>query len=330
MNPGGDENRYQEFGAALRQSGLFPLRAEGIQTLQINFGKICNQACRHCHVEAGPKRTESIAKDTLVECLRILREAGIPSADLTGGAPELNPHFRWFVQECHGIGIDVIVRCNLTVLLEAGQEDLSEFFRDQEVEIVASLPHYSERSVDQQRGGGVFEKSVEAMRLLNRLGYGRPGTGLVLNLVFNPGGAFLPPAQGEIEADFRRELGRRFSVTFNHVLTLTNMPIGRFREFLESTRNYRPYMERLIESFNPKAAAAVMCRNMLSVGWDGGLYDCDFNQMLGLTCDHGVPAHVRDFDAGVLAHRQIVTNLHCYGCTAGSGSSCGGSLIDED
>jgi radical SAM/Cys-rich protein len=321
--------QLKDFDAALREARQFPLRASGIEVLQLNFGKLCNQACRHCHVEAGPNRKEMISKETLEACLRIVREAGIPTADLTGGAPELNPHFRWFVSECRGADTLVMVRSNLTVILEPGMEDLPEFYRDLQVEVIASLPYYLEKNVNAQRGGGVFEKSIEAMRRLNEVGYGKEGSPLVLNLVYNPGGAFLPPPQASIEADFRKELGRRHSVEFNGLYTITNMPIGRFRGFLERTGNFASYMDRLIQAYNPAAADGVMCRTTLSVSWDGSLYDCDFNQMLDLTCDHGAPKHIREFSVERLTGRRIVTGLHCYGCTAGAGSSCGGALVDE-
>lgn len=320
-------NLFVDFDCALRDSHLFPLTATGIEILQINFGKLCNQSCKHCHVEAGPNRKEVIDKETLSSCLTILSECQIPTVDITGGAPELNPNFRWFVSRCKELNKHVMVRCNLTVLLEPGQEDLLEFYSEGHVEVIGSLPYYLERNVDAQRGPGVFEKSIEAMKRLNTKGYGRKESPYVLNLVYNPGGAFLPPTQSAIETDFKRELDRRYGVSFNNLYTIANMPIGRFRNFLENTGNYRSYMQRLISAYNPQAAAGVMCRYTVSVGWDGCLYDCDFNQMLGLNCNHGAPTHINEFSLDTLQTRRIVTGLHCYGCTAGSGSSCGGAVV---
>ncbi len=319
----------QDFDASLKDSGLFPLHASGIEILQINFGRLCNQSCRHCHVDAGPGRTEVIGRETLDACLRILQQADIRVVDVTGGAPEMNPHFRWFVARCRKSDRRVMVRSNLTILLAQGQKDLGAFYRDHKCEVIASLPYYTGKVVDAQRGGGVFERSIKAMRHLNRLGYAQEGTGLILDLVYNPGGAFLPPAQAAIEAEFKRELARRHGIRFNRLLTITNMPIGRFHDLLVRRNLYREYMERLIGSFNSRAAAAVMCRTTLSVGWDGSIFDCDFNQMLGLCCDHGAPDHIRDFDLARLKERRIVTGGHCYGCTAGAGSSCGGAIIPE-
>lgn len=317
------------FDKALAESRLYPLKATEVAVFQINFGKLCNQACLHCHVEAGPNRSERISRKTLETCLKILPTPEIKTVDITGGAPELNPHFRWFVEECRKLEKQVLVRSNLTVIFEPGGEDLPEFYAANTVEVVASLPYYLEKTVDSQRGRGVFEKSIQALKKLNRVGYGMPDSGLILNLVFNPNGAFLPPAQAAIEADFKRELKRRYDISFNHLFTITNMPIGRFKHFLERSGNYEAYMKRLIEAYNPQAAAGVMCRYTLSIGWDGTLYDCDFNQMLGWNCDHGAPLHINQFDLKKLKSRRIVTGLHCYGCTAGAGSSCGGAVIDR-
>jgi len=318
----------KEFDLSLRESALFPLTATDIDVLQINFGKLCNQSCKHCHVEAGPGRKGMISRNILEKCLDILRSGNISTVDITGGAPEMNPHFEWFVKESAASGKQVMVRCNLTILLETGYEHLMPFYADQGVEMIASLPYYSERFVDSQRGSGVFDKSIKVLQMLNELGYGDESKGLILNLVYNPAGAFLPPSQAGIEADFKRELLRRFGVQFNHLYTITNMPIGRFREFLKNTGNYESYMRRLICAYNPRAAANVMCRHTLSVGWDGSLYDCDFNQVLALNCNHGAPGHIREFDLNKLRNRQIVTGLHCYGCTAGAGSSCGGAVAE--
>ncbi len=314
------------FDSRLAQAGLFPLYATGISVFQINVGKLCNQTCRHCHVDAGPDRTESMSRETAQSCIDALAKTAIPTVDITGGAPELNPNFRWLVEQTHRLGRHVLDRCNLSVLLLPSQADLAEFLAAHRVEIIASLPYYRASQTDAQRGEGIFDKSIEALRLLNGLGYGKEGTGRILNLVYNPVGAFLPPKQEAIEAQFRRELRRLHSVEFNHLYTITNMPVSRFLEFLVESGNYEGYMERLANAFNPSAAAGVMCRYTLSVGWDGRLYDCDFNQMLDLPIDHGAPSHIRDFDPAQLHQRQIVTRNHCYGCAAGSGSSCGGAL----
>ncbi len=314
------------FETQLDRMGLLPLRATGITVFQINVGKLCNQTCRHCHVDAGPDRTESMTRDTAEQCIQALAQTDIPTVDITGGAPELNPNFRWLVEQAHALGRHVLDRCNLSVLLLPSQADLGEFLAKHRVEVVASLPSYQAGQTNAQRGEGIFEKSIEALRLLNRLGYGQPDSGLLLNLVYNPTGAFLPPKQEAIEAQFRKELLARQGVSFNHLYTITNMPISRFLEFLLESGNYEQYMERLANAFNPTAAASVMCHHTISVSWDGRLYDCDFNQMLDLPISQSRPAHIRDFDQVQLAQRQIVTNNHCYGCTAGAGSSCGGAV----
>jgi radical SAM/Cys-rich protein len=252
-----------------------------------------------------------------------LRRTGIPTVDITGGAPELNPNFQWLVEQSRELGRHVIDRCNLTVLLLPQQSGTAEFLARHQVEVICSLPYFLAEQTDAQRGGGVFEQSIEALQSLNTLGYGRPGSGLLLNLVYNPVGAFLPPAQQAVEADFKRELGRRHGIQFNSLYTITNMPISRFLEFLLRSGNYERYMEKLADAYNPAAAAGVMCRDTISIGWDGALYDCDFNQMLDLPVASGM--HIRDFRPELLAERRIVTGEHCYGCTAGSGSSCGGA-----
>ncbi len=322
------EFRFKDFDSSLQESELFPLTATDIGVLQINFGKLCNQTCKHCHVEAGPARTEIISRDVLESCLAILRASEIPTVDITGGAPEMNPQFEWFADEVTQLDRHVMVRSNLTILLEPGYEHLPEFYADRRIEIIASLPYFSERFVDSQRGKGVFNRSIKALQILNELGYGDEATGLMLNLVYNPAGAFLPPSQAGIEADFKRELWQRYGIRFNHLFTIANMPIGRFADFLMKTGNYESYIQRLIAAYNPQAAAGVMCRYTLSVGWDGSLYDCDFNQMLELNCDHGAPDHINNFDFNIVKTRRIVTGLHCYGCTAGAGSSCGGAVVE--
>ncbi|MBX9962702.1 MAG: arsenosugar biosynthesis radical SAM protein ArsS [Burkholderiales bacterium] len=317
---------WPRFDERVARAGLLPLEATGIEIFQINVGKFCNQTCRHCHVDAGPERTEQMTRETAELCIRALVRTDIPTVDITGGAPELNANFRWLVQEARALGRHVMDRCNLSVLLVKPQERLAEFLAEQRVEIIASLPYFRPAQADAQRGEGVFEKSVEALRRLNALGYGIEGSGLTLNLVHNPVGAFLPPAQKSIEALFRHELAHSHGITFNNLYTITNMPISRFLEFLLASGNFEGYMERLANAFNPAAARAVMCRNTISVGWDGTLYDCDFNQMLDLPVTAGVPRHIRDFDAASLGRRAIVTANHCYGCTAGAGSSCGGAV----
>jgi radical SAM/Cys-rich protein len=314
------------FDEALGDGDLFPLRATGIGVLQINVGRLCNLTCRHCHVEAGPSRREVMSADTVALCIQVLERTTIPVVDITGGSPELNPNFRWMVERSRALGRQVTVRSNLTVLLAPSPSDLPRFLADREVEIVASLPYFTAGPTDAQRGAGVFDRSIEALRVLNALGYGGADGRLRLHFVYNPGGAYLPPAQHAIEADFRRELGRRHGIVFNSLYTIANMPIGRFREFLQASGNYERYMVKLADAYNPSAAANVMCRTTLSVGWDGTLYDCDFNQSLGLTTDHGAPMRLQEFSLEALKERRIVTGPHCYGCTAGAGSSCRGAV----
>ena len=314
----------RQFDDAISASGLFPLCPTGITVLQINVGKLCNQTCRHCHVDAGPHRREVMSRETAEYCIAALRNTDIPTVDITGGAPELNPNFRWLVQQVRALGRHVIDRCNLSVLLLPSQAGLIEFLAEHEVEITASLPYFQAAQTDAQRGAGVFEKSIEAIRRLNDAGY---GSRLKLNLVFNPVGAFLPPPQSAIEADFRRELLRKYGVVFSSLYTITNMPISRFLDYLRDSGNYERYMTRLMNGFNSAAAASVMCRNILSVGWDGTLYDCDFNQMLELPLAAPAPRHIRDFNIDLLNSRRIVTAQHCFGCTAGAGSSCSGSTV---
>lgn len=312
---------HKRFADALAGCGLYPLTASKVEVLQVNVGKLCNQTCAHCHVDAGPDRREIMTRQTAELCLEALRSSAIRTIDITGGAPELNPNFRWLVEQARAMGRHVTDRCNLSVLLLPSQTDLPVFLAEHQVEVIASLPYYLEEATDAQRGGGVFQKSVEALRRLNALGYGHPDSALKLNLVYNPVGAYLPPSQAAIEADFRRELKRRYGIVFHSLYTITNMPISRFLEFLLRSGNYDRYMERLVNSFNPRAAAGVMCRTLISVGWDGKLYDCDFNQMLELPI-----GHIREFDKALLERREIVIDQHCYGCTAGAGSSCGGAI----
>lgn len=303
------------------------LTAPSLTTLQVNLGKLCNQACTHCHVEAGPKRTENMTTATVDRLLHLMKASkGLTTLDLTGGAPELNPEFRRLVQEAKGLGLHVIDRCNLTVLSEPGQEDTAQFLADHGVEVVASLPCYSEANVDKQRGKGVFGKSITALQTLNALGYGQEGSGLRLTLVYNPGGAFLPPDQGALEADYRARLFRDFGIVFSQLFTITNMPIKRFAWQLNRAGDLERYMDLLVSSFNPGTVEGLMCRTQLSVSWDGKLYDCDFNQMLELPIEHGDTLDTIDSFHQVL-NRPIVTRGHCFGCTAGAGSSCGGTLL---
>lgn len=301
------------------------LFSETIDTLQVNVGKLCNQACKHCHVDASPKRTEIMRRETIDECLRVLREYKIPTLDITGGAPELNPNFRYFVTEAGKLNTKIIVRHNLTVMFESGQTDLPGFFAENETEVVSSLPYFLQTQTDAQRGTGVFDKSVEALKKLNAVGYGTSEK-LILNLVYNPVGAFLPPAQDAIEADFRRELKTRYDISFNNLFTITNMPIARFLDWLRRTKNEASYMTRLINAFNPATIEGLMCRNLISVDWQGNLFDCDFNQMLELPLEEKLPQTIFEFDLEKLQKRKIATANHCFGCTAGSGSSCGGSV----
>jgi radical SAM/Cys-rich protein len=316
----------RSFEAALDGAGLVPLEATGVEILQINVGKKCNQTCRHCHVDAGPDRTEMMPDEIVEACLRVLDEHRIPTLDITGGAPELHPAFRRIVETASALGRRVIDRCNLTITRLPNYRWIGPFLAEHRVEITASLPYYQGRQTDAQRGDGVFEDSIEALRELNSLGYGRPGSGLVLNLVTNPVGAFLPPDQRAAERDWKRELERRHGIVFDRLFTITNMPISRFLEHLEEKGQTEAYLARLVQAFNPAAAAGVMCRTMLSVAWDGTLHDCDFNQMLDLPLRAGLPRHIRDFDPVRLGGRAIALGPHCFGCTAGAGSSCGGAV----
>jgi radical SAM/Cys-rich protein len=314
-----------KFSEKLKGIHLLPLQPTRIEILQINLGKLCNQVCEHCHVDAGPDRKEIMLKEVLLQCLEAAKTPTIHTVDLTGGAPEMNPDFRWFVSELSKLGKKVIVRSNLTILTYKKYLDIPQFYADNKVTVVSSMPCYSKDNVDKQRGDGVFERSIQALQRLNEVGYGIAGSGLELDLVFNPSGAALPPEQAALELDYKRELKELFNIEFNSLYTITNLPISRFLDFLLKEEKYEEYMNKLIESFNPTAAEAVMCRNTISVGWDGQLFDCDFNQMLEL----GVAStsqHIKDFSAEELTKRNIILGQHCYGCTAGAGSSCQGSL----
>jgi len=297
------------------------------EIFQINIGKLCNQTCAHCHVDAGPdKKVENMDKVTLERCLEILRTHDIPTVDITGGAPEMNPHFRWFVEECRKLGKKVMNRCNLTIIMANPKyHDLPEFFAKNNVQVISSLPYFTKSRTDSQRGDGVFEDSIEALKRLNAVGYGVEGSGLVLDLVYNPSGAFLPGHQSSLEHEFKLQLARRYNITFNNLFVITNLPISRFLDYLIESGNYVEYMTSLVEAYNPETIEGLMCRYTLSVSWDGYIYDCDFNQMLDLKVA-GNSTHINDFDIEKLMNRKIVLNQHCYGCTAGAGSSCGGEI----
>ncbi len=323
MSGGVAMNDFEKQIAKIDREGLHSVK---IETLQVNLGLRCNQQCVHCHLEASPQRIEMMQWPTMQLVLEASKKAGCRVADLTGGAPEINPYFRRFVAALRQEGLTVQVRTNLTVLLEPGMEKMPEFFREHRVRLVASMPCYLEENVRAQRGPGAYEKSIAAIKILNALGYGSEPE-LPLNFVYNPGGPFLPPAQSALEEDYRRELGQRFGVVFSHLLTITNMPLGRFRNELDRRGQGETYRRLLRDSFNLRTVSGLMCRNQLSVGWDGTLYDCDFNLALDLPVNHGAPDHIKNFKPEDLRVRRIVTGDHCFGCTAGSGSSCGGALV---
>ena len=308
------------------------LKPLSIETLQINVGKLCNQACLHCHVDAGPKRTEAMDRRTAEKIVEILAtHPEIKTLDITGGAPELNDQFDWMVVEARKLGKHILVRHNLTVQFDGNpvtgesKEYLPEFFAEHQCEVICSLPYYAEYFTDKQRGRGVFQKSIDGLKRLNDLGYGKEGTGLTLNLVYNPVGAFLPAAQASLEADYKRELGEKFGILFNNLYTITNMPIHRFKRDLVRRGGYEEYMTKLVNAFNPTAAERIMCRTMVSVNYDGTLSDCDFNQMQDRPLEKGAPQAIFDWDTESILNRRIVFVDHCFGCTAGAGSSCGGT-----
>jgi radical SAM/Cys-rich protein len=323
-----------DFDETLLRNRLGPLRRLAPHTLQVNVGKLCNQACHHCHVDAGPKRTEVMTRATAERVVDLLEASmGIRTVDVTGGAPELNPNFTCIVERARAAGRVVMVRCNLTVIFVPGMEWLAKFYRDNRVHLVCSLPCYTAENVEKQRGRGVFEKSIEALQLLNHIGYARDD--LVLDLVYNPVGPVLPPPQPQLEAEYREQLGKNFGISFNHLLTITNMPISRFAQQLHQWGRYTDYMGLLVNHFNPATVAGLMCRTLVSVGWDGRLYDCDFNQMLEIPLGAGGQDKPEDKprtiwevdDVGRLAEAPIATGAHCFGCTAGAGSSCSGALV---
>ena len=317
----------RSFAECLRSADLFPLTATDIEIFQINLGKKCNQTCRHCHVDAGPDRTEIMPDAVVDACLSAMAAPSIRDVDLTGGAPELHPNFSNLGEQAAAMDKAVMDRCNLTILLLPNYAHLPEFFAKHKVEVICSLPYYREKQTDAQRGVGVFKESIEALTRLNAVGYGTPGSGLVLNLVTNPVGAFLPGNQASLELQWKSELERRYDILFNNLFTITNMPISRFLDWLQETNNLEGYMARLLDAFNPGAAKGVMCRNTLSVGWDGRLFDCDFNQMLELGLGPGLPESIFDFDLEKSRKRKIVIGPHCCGCTAGAGSSCSGVIV---
>ena len=315
------------FKDRIAKAGAFPLRPKKLEILQINLGYMCNQVCSHCHVDAGPDRKEIMDRETMQLCLNVIRMTGAHTLDLTGGAPEMNPDFRWFVEAASKAGIrDFIVRSNLTIIrANKKYRDLPEFFRKHNIHMVSSMPHYTKGKTDKQRGEGVFDKSIQALHDLNAVGYGMPGSSLRLDLVYNPSGAFLPGDQKALELDFKKSLLDDHGIHFHKLFAITNLPISRFLEYLIASENYEDYMYALVDAYNPAAVQNVMCTNTLSVSWDGWLYDCDFNQMLGLSVASKVN-HIKDYDEAALNKRSIVVSQHCYGCTAGAGSSCQGSV----
>lgn len=317
------------FEKQLEAQGIEHLKPTGIEIFQINVGYMCNQTCKHCHVDAGPDRKEIMTRETMQICVDLVQKHKFPTIDLTGGAPEMNPDFRWFVAELKKAGAkEIIVRCNLTIIVANKKyETLPQFFKEHNVRVVSSLPFYDSSKTDRQRGNGVFDRSIKALKMLNDVGYGIPESGLILDLVYNPAGAFLPGNQMELETKFKSELLNNFDIQFNQLLCITNLPISRFLEYLVKSENYEEYMTKLIDAFNPTAIDGLMCRNTISIDWEGYIYDCDFNQMLHLKVENKTGDHISTFDLDALNKRDIIINQHCYGCTAGAGSSCQGSTI---
>ena len=315
------------FKDKIAESNQFPLKPKPLEILQINVGYMCNQVCEHCHVDAGPDRKEIMTKETMQQCLGVIKTTGAHTLDLTGGAPEMNPNFRWFVEEASKAGVkDFIVRSNLTIIrANKKYHDLPEFFKKHNVHVVSSMPHWTRGKTDKQRGEGVFDQSIQALKDLNAVGYGMPDSNLKLDLVYNPSGAFLPANQAAMEKDFKKALLEDFGIQFHNLFAITNLPISRFLDFLIASENYEDYMYALVDAFNPSAVANVMCTNTLSVSWDGYLYDCDFNQMLDLKVASKTK-HISDYNEENLQNRDIIISQHCYGCTAGAGSSCQGTV----
>lgn len=321
-----DEN-IPSFATSIARHGFEVLRTATPEILQVNVGKRCNQTCNHCHVDAGPDRKEVMSKEIMLKCLAFVADYSIKTVDITGGAPELHPHFQWFVESCRALNCEVIHRCNLTIIFSNPKYlRLPEFFAAQNLHLVCSLPHFNKLRTDAQRGAGVFDDSIRALQRLNEVGYGIENSGLILDLVHNPSGAFLPGDQNELEQEFKRQLYRKFGITFNHLFSITNLPISRFLEYLIESDNYEHYLQLLVDAFNPQTLSSLMCRNTISVSWEGFLYDCDFNQMLDLKIN-GAQQHISNFNPDALSNREIVINQHCYGCTAGAGSGCGGALV---
>jgi len=304
------------------------MRPSGLEVFQMNVGYMCNQTCAHCHVDAGPDRKEIMTRETMIMCLDAIRKSEARTVDITGGAPEMNPDFRWLIDELSKLRVpDIIVRCNLTIITANKKYfDLPDFFAKNHVHVVSSLPFYEADRTDRQRGHGVFNRSIDALRSLNEVGYGRPGTGLKLDLVYNPAGAFLPASQTALEADFKKELKEKFGISFNQLYCITNLPISRFLDYLFASENFEDYMDTLVSAFNPAAVQGVMCRNTLSVGWEGTLYHCDFNQMLKLPI-RSSKSHISNFNVDEWQSEDIIVSQHCYGCTAGAGSSCQGTTV---
>lgn len=317
-----------KFEDKIAESNQFPIRPNKLEIFQINLGYMCNQVCAHCHVDAGPDRKEIMTKETMHQCLEAISNTEAHTLDLTGGAPEMNPNFRWFVEEAAKVGInDFIVRSNLTII-KANKKyyDLPEFFKKHNVHVISSLPHWTRGKTDKQRGDGVFDLSIKALQELNNIGYGMPGSNLRLDLVYNPAGAFLPGNQMALENDFKKALINDFNINFHNLFTITNLPISRFLDYLIVSDNYEDYMHELVNAYNPASVANVMCTNTLSVSWDGTLHDCDFNQMLHLKVASKVN-HISAYNEDLLQNRKIIISQHCYGCTAGAGSSCQGTVV---
>jgi len=322
-----EDGTLPTFKEKVKNSNIQQVRPTGLEILQINVGYMCNQVCSHCHVDAGPDRKEIMTQETMEQILQVLRNSKINTVDLTGGAPEMHPQFRWFVEEIRKTEVEeIIVRSNLTIILANKKyNDLPEFFSEHKIHVISSLPFYKRNKTDRQRGDGVFDSSIKALQMLNAVGFGLPNSELQLDLVYNPSGAFLPGDQKALELDFKKALAEDFNIKFNLLFTITNLPISRFLDYLIASENYEEYMHALVDAFNPSAVGNVMCTNTISVSWEGFLFDCDFNQMLDLKVNSTI-AHISEFNSTVLDDRNIRLSQHCYGCTAGAGSSCQGSI----
>ena len=322
-----EDGTLPTFKEKVKNSNIQQVRPKGLEILQINVGYMCNQVCSHCHVDAGPDRKEIMTQETMEQILQVLRNSKINTVDLTGGAPEMHPQFRWFVEKIRKTEVEeIIVRSNLTIILANKKyNDLPEFFAEHKIHVISSLPFYKRNKTDRQRGDGVFDSSIKALQMLNAVGFGLPNSELQLDLVYNPSGAFLPGDQKALELDFKKALDEDFNIKFNLLFTITNLPISRFLDYLIASENYEEYMHALVDAFNPSAVGKVMCTNTISVSWEGFLFDCDFNQMLDLKVDSTI-AHISEFNSTALDDRKIRLSQHCYGCTAGAGSSCQGSI----